>query len=164
MKRFRHATGAGAGTRELVALAQLVVETSVHLTRFVRRAVRSSPPPTLSISGVRALSCVAANPDISVSDVAQHLLVGVPTASKLVDELVARKFLTRAPDKRDRRRLVLRATARGRRVLATAARPAQRQTAALLAELEPAKRARVKEGLTILRDLLTRADAESPHA
>lgn len=164
MKRFHHATDAGADNRELDALAQLVVETSVHLTRFVRRAVRSSPPPALSISGVRALSCVAANPDISVSDVAQHLLVGVPTASKLVDELVARRFLTRAPDKRDRRRLVLRVTPKGRRALATAARPAQRQTAALLAQLEPAKRARVKEGLTILRDLLTRADAESPHA
>lgn len=156
MKQFHEENDGADGGRdpELTATAQLVVDTGVRLGRFVRRAVRSSPPSTLTISGIRALSYMTDNPGVCVSDLADYLLVGVPTASKLVDELVARELATRSTDERDRRRQVLRSTPQGERALSTAARPAQRKVAELLAELPPDERGLVRDGMGVLRELL----------
>lgn len=139
--------------------AQVVLDTAVLLTRFVRRAVRSHPPSDLSLSAVRALSYVVGTPDVCVSDLADYLLVGAPTASKLVDELVGLGLVSRSPDESDRRKVRLRAAPGAEEALSTVARPVREEVTLLLSELDPADRRRVVEGMAIVRGLL-RPDRE----
>lgn len=143
-----------SGGSELESEAQAVVETAVLLTRFVRRAVRSNPPSDLSLSAVRALSYVVGTPDVCVSELADYLLVGVPTASKLVDELVGQGLVSRSTDESDRRRVRLRAAPDAEEVLSTVARPVREEVVLLLSELDPADRRRVLDGMAVLRGLL----------
>lgn len=110
---------------DIAPTAQLVVDTGVRLARLVRWSVRSSPPSTPPMSALRALSFVSSTPRACVSDVAEYLLVGIPTASKLVDELVEHRLIRRGTDERDRRRVVLATTPGAREVLESASRPAQ---------------------------------------
>lgn len=139
---------------EVEKAAHRVVDTAILLTRFIRRAVRSHPPAELSLSAVRALSYIHGTPGVSVSELAAYLLVGAPTASKLVDELEERELVVREADPEDRRRLSLRATPGADRVLATVARPVRSEVARLLAPLSIRERASVVEGMEILRGRL----------
>lgn len=143
---------------EVEVTAQLALETGVRLMRLVRRVVRGTQPTAVSFEGLRTLAFVADNPGICLSDLAEHLWVGMPTASKKVDDLVERGLLQRGADASDRRRLTLSLTRDGERLIATAKRPAHAQVAALLGRLSPAERARVREGLTLLRGLLEPAE------
>ena len=139
--------------------AQLAIETGSRLMRVVRRAVRASSPTTISISGLKTLGFLLDSPGACLSDVADHLFVGVPTASKLVDDLAERGYLARAADSNDRRKLTLTLTADGKEFITTAARPAQERIAEMLARLPEKDRARVREGLVVLRAMLESADA-----
>jgi DNA-binding MarR family transcriptional regulator len=140
--------------------ARVCVETGVRLARLIRRAVREAPGSALSPSRLRALAFLDDNPHACLTDLAEHLIVGAPTASKLVDDLVARRFLSRASDVRDRRRLAMRMTAAGRRALRTAARPAQDRLAELLGKLPKREIARVRAGMEALLPLLVAERAE----
>lgn len=144
----------------IAATAQLCVETGIRLVRLVRRAFRESPETTLTPARVRALAYLDDKPSACLSELAEHLIVGPPTASKLVDDLVMRGLLRRSSDAVDRRRLALRVTAAGRRELATAARPARDRLAQLLELLSEEERLRVHEGLQTLLPLLETAGSE----
>jgi len=135
-------------------IAQLCVETGIRLVRLARRAVRESPVTTLTPSRLRALAYLDDNPSACLSDLAEHLIVGSPTASKLVDDLVARRLIERSPDGVDRRRLMLRVTSAGRTALRTAARPAQDSLRTLVERLSGEERIRVRAGLETLLPLL----------
>ena len=143
------------------ATARLAIETGARLMRVVKRAVRSSAPTTLSLSGLRTLAYLADAPGGCLGDVAEHLLVGNPTASKLVDDLVERGLLERAADTSDRRRLALTVTTEGRRLVTTAARPAQDQIAERLARLKVPERRRIHAALEQLHDLLESVEQEA---
>src|SRR4051812_23753558 len=138
--------------------AQLAIEPGARLMRVVRRAIRSSPPATTSLNGLRTLGYLLDTPGACLSEVADHLLVGVPTASKLVDDLAERGYLTRGSDSTDRRRLTLTLTKEGERFVSTAARPAQERLAELLSRLPADDHTRVRQGLNLLRDVLEPAD------
>jgi DNA-binding MarR family transcriptional regulator len=140
--------------------ARVCVETGVRLARLIRRAVREAPATTLSPSRLRALAFLDDNPRACLTDLAEHLIVGAPTASKLVDDLVERRLLSRSADTRDRRRLAMRVTPAGRRALRTAARPAQDRLTALLARLPARDIARVRAGLEARLPLLVAERAE----
>lgn len=157
MKIFHDASVGGPGS-PLEETAQLAIETGSRLMRVVRRAVRTSPPSSTSLSGLKTLAYLGDTPGACLSDVADHLLVGVPTASKLVDDLAERGYLARGADSSDRRKLTLTLTPEGERFVATAARPAQEEIAALLAKLTESDRRRVRDGLRVLRDMLGPAD------
>lgn len=51
--------------------------------------------------------------DVPLADIIRHLGISKQSAGQLVDMLVARGYLEREPDAEDRRRLVVRLTARG---------------------------------------------------
>ena len=157
MKTF-HDESVTGGTGALDDTAQLAIETGARLMRVVRRAIRSTPPATISLNGLRTLGYLLDTPGACLSEVAEHLLVGVPTASKLVDDLAGRGYLTRGAHVTDRRRITLTLTAEGEHFVSTAARPAQEKLAELLARLPANDHTRVREGLALLRDMLAPAD------
>ena len=150
-----------ADPAEADAIARLAIETGVRLIRIVKRAVRTSPTTaTVSLSGLRTLAYLADSPGGCLSDVAEHLLVGNPTASKVVDDLVERGLLERVADSSDRRKLALTATKAGKHLVTTAAQPAQEQIAERLSRLTPGERESVRAGLQLLHEQLEGADLE----
>ena len=92
--------------REILRAVPLVMRT-------VRDEMRSRRAASLSVPQFRALNFVGRHPGASLSDVATHVGVALPSMSRLVDGLVARKLVVRRGDAGDRRRLILRLTARG---------------------------------------------------
>jgi DNA-binding MarR family transcriptional regulator len=159
MKQFHDARdGAGLPPKdEAHDTARLAIETGARVMRLARRALRRRPSEMLSLSQLRALAYLRDSPGACLGEVADQLLVGAPTASKVVDELVERGLVRREVDPADRRRVLLGTTDAGRELLATVARPAQDELAALVAALPERERRRVREGLGVLRDLLARA-------
>ena len=97
--------------------------------RAIRQQMRSTAGRELSVVQFRTLAFLDRHPGASLSDVKDHIGLTLPSVSKLVQGLLARGFLHRADDPADRRRNVIVATAKGRRVL-EAARAVTRQSLA----------------------------------
>jgi DNA-binding MarR family transcriptional regulator len=151
-------------TAEVEAAAQLALENGVRLVRLIRRVVRQNPNFPVSYEALRAIGFLADHPGICLSDLAEYLWIGVPTASKQVDDLVERGFLTRTPDARDRRRVALSVTPEGAHLIATTRRPVQERLAAMFARLDPDEFDRVRAGLDLLHAVLEPTDQEEENA
>jgi DNA-binding MarR family transcriptional regulator len=85
-------------------MTDAVFETSLLVARLVRAEARRSRPAGLSLSEFRALACLNAFPDCTLTELAEYLGLQLPTASKLADALYRAGNLTRREDERDRRR------------------------------------------------------------
>jgi DNA-binding MarR family transcriptional regulator len=99
---------AGTAARELLHVVMLVMRT---LAADMRRS-----PDALAPAQMGMLMKVAAGP-CTMSALARHQAVSLPTTSKSVDMLVRRGWLERWVDKHDRRQTMVRLTVEGRRVL-----------------------------------------------
>jgi DNA-binding MarR family transcriptional regulator len=135
-------------------IARELVEVCALAVRLVRAEVRRRPTAQLTYAQIRALGAVAGAGGISVNEAAEYLGVGAPTTSKVMSELVDRGLVERggAPD--DRRRVVLRETDRGRRILKEAVEPANVVLAELLDSLREEERVLVLRAVQLLRPLL----------
>ena len=100
---------AGTAARELLHVVMLVMRT-------VAADMRRSPDP-LAPAQMATLMKVSVGA-CTMSALARHLAVSLPTVSKSVDMLVRRGWLERWVDTHDRRQTMVRLTAEGRRVLA----------------------------------------------
>ena len=116
--------------------AQLVV-------RLVRAEVGRRHPANLSLTQLQALDYLSADPDASLSAVADYVGVTLPSTSVLIDGLVARELVARLAASGDRRRLRLRLTAAGKAALRTALDAARAAIADRLVDLAPRDRALV---------------------
>jgi DNA-binding MarR family transcriptional regulator len=94
--------------------------------------------------------------DCSLTELAQHQSVRLPTMSRSVALLVDRGWLERWTPEGNRRQTMVRLTPEGRRVFAWMKRDAEKHVARMLVSLTPAERARVDVGLRILIATLNR--------
>jgi DNA-binding MarR family transcriptional regulator len=118
--------------------------------RLVRTAVRRTRPVNLSVTELRALDYLNANPDASLSAIADYVGLALPTISVLVDGLARRGLVARLPASRDRRRLRLRVTAAGRAALRKVREAARAALADRLVELSPRERTLVARAMAVL--------------
>ena len=137
-------------------VAEAVLEITLLVTRLVAPEVRRLRPKQLSLSHVRALGFLDANPDADLSAVADYVGLALPSMSTLVDGLVRRGLMLRLVDPRDRRRLRLRLTGAGRAALRTALAAARAVLETRFADLPPGDRALVHRAMTRLRPFLMR--------
>jgi len=98
------------------ACARQVLDAVPLLMREIRHEMRQSAPAALSVSAFRALIFAHANAGSSVTELAAHLGVTLPTASVAVDKLTARGLML-APRERGQRRRTLYLSAQGERVV-----------------------------------------------
>ncbi len=91
----------------------------------------------------------------SVSELAHHQAVRLPTISKSISLLVERGWVERWIPEENRRQTMVRLTAEGRRVLAAMRREAEQHIAEALAPLGVKERAQVEAGLAILIRVLS---------
>ena len=133
--------------------AALVMEDIPLLMRLLRTKFREKRVGDLSMAQFRTLAFVDANQGASLSEVAGHIGLSLPSMSKLVDALVNSKRLTREAHGTDRRRICLALTGRGKRELDDAYRHTQSFFTEKFSGLTDQDRAQVVEAINIMKDL-----------
>src|SRR5262245_44148028 len=139
--------------------ATLVMETVPLVMRAIRTEMRRRRPADLSVPQFRALAFVRRNPGASLSDVAEHLGLTLPTTSTLIDLLVARELVDRAPKPTNRRRVTLTLTELGASTYAAAHSDARSSLADRLAGLSNDERATVARAMRLLRPVFMAGEA-----
>jgi MarR family transcriptional regulator for hemolysin len=114
--------------------ARQILQAIPMVMRAIRNEMRSYRGSDLSVPKFRVLIFLNRNEGASLSDIAEHMGLTLPSMSKMIDGLVARNMVIRQMDPGDRRRVTLAPTALGRTVMqsayeATAARLAERLAA-----------------------------------
>ncbi len=124
-----------------------------RVMRVVRAQMRSHRAADLSVPEFRTCAFLNGHAGASLSDLADHIGLTLPTMSKLVEGLVERKMVIREFDPIDRRRVTLTLTGRGRSILQTAVASSQAYLAEALDALSPAERVTVVQAMRALRPL-----------
>ena len=132
--------------RELLHGVMLVMRT---LAAEMRRSRRPLAPAQMG-----SLMRIGAGP-CTMSELARHQAVSLPTISKSVGLLVSRGWVERGAGKDDRRQSMVRLTPRGRRVLANIRQRAERHVAETLAPLALGERAQLVAALRMLTGVLS---------
>ncbi|MGY1755165.1 MarR family winged helix-turn-helix transcriptional regulator [Blastococcus sp. SYSU D01042] len=128
-------------------------ELLMRVARTQRGRWRESLAPwDLSPHQARALRVVTEHDGVRLSDLAEALHIAPRSATEVADGLQERGLVERTPDSRDRRAVVLRPTAEGRRVRAEVGRARAAVDEELLARLPADDRATLARLLTALLD------------
>jgi len=117
----------------------------------LRNGMRSQRPADLTEPQFRTMGFLCHNEGISLSGMAEEFGLTLPTVSKMVDGLVKRELVLREENPRDRRRVTLRLTEKGRSVFEAAKRNTNARLAEMLGTLTPDERAMIVSTLQIMR-------------
>ena len=123
------------------------MEVVPSVMRTIRGEMRRLGTQELTVPQMRTLLFVTRRDGSSLSDVAEHIGLTLPSASRLVDLLVERGLLRRRTSSADRRRIVLAATSRGRSLMESVRAGVQTKVARRLADLSPDVRVALIRGL-----------------
>ena len=136
-------------------VAAQVVEVIPLVMRSIREHMRKHRQADLTVTQFRTLAFIDRNVGTSLSDVADHIGLALPSMSKLIDALVRRKLVVREFDTIDRRRVTLSLTARGRSILETARSETRAVMTETLASLERDELETILTAMQVLRPLFT---------
>jgi DNA-binding MarR family transcriptional regulator len=134
-------------TREVEAVADRLHSAALHLLRRLRtqdEALGVSPPR------LSALSVVVAADPIGIGALAAAEGVSAPTMTRLVDGLERDGLVTRIRDPDDARGVLVRPTARGRRLLTDGRSRRVRSLARALQQLSPDDLAAIRLGADLI--------------
>ncbi len=131
------------------------------LTRIVAATVRCEVGEDTTMPQFRVLAHLAEGP-LTVSDLARRRRVTLQSMGQIVQTLVERGWVMRAPSAADRRQQLLTLTDRGRAQYERVQARAIEQITPLLARLEPAELAAVQAALPALRRVLAGDDPAGP--
>ncbi len=135
--------------------ARQILETMPLLSRWLAAQVRTQTESiSLTIPQFRVLHYVQRRGDCSPSDVARWRDVAAATMSRTVDTLVDKGLLERRRSAEDRRRVYLRLTPTGERLVAEMHAQIERALAAELAQASTEQRARIAAGLAELASFI----------
>jgi len=147
MKQLSKESIYSVGSAECAALLMDVVPpVMIH----IRKEMRSHRALGMSVPQLRVLIFLYRNEGASLSAVSEHIGLGLPSMSKMVDALVERKLVIRKSRSDDRRRVSLRLSAHGIDVLKQTRSKAEADLAEALKSLTPSQRDGIVEALTAL--------------
>jgi DNA-binding MarR family transcriptional regulator len=133
--------------------AREMLEVVPMIMRAIRSQMRSHRTPDLSVPQFRTLAFLGHRQGASLSEVAEHIGLTRPSASKLIDGLVARSLVSRKGSPVDRRRIKLALTKEGRVTLRAAWSAAQAHLANRVAALPSGEQAIVGQAMRTLSSL-----------
>jgi len=133
------------------ACAQEILEVVPVVMRTIRAELRRHRAADLSVPQFRTLAFIDRQADASLSDVAEHIGLTLPSMSKIVEGLVVRKLVTRQTHPTDRRRMTLALTARGLTALQSSRAATRACLAEDLAALSDRQRDTIVQAMGILR-------------
>jgi DNA-binding MarR family transcriptional regulator len=131
--------------------AREVLEVVPLVMRRIRAELRRRSGGDLSVPQLRTLIFLSRNEGTSLSQVAEHVGLTLPSMSSIIDGLVARRLATRGTHPNDRRRMTLALTTRGQTTLRSALRATEAYLRDVFATLPPAERAIVVQSMRTLR-------------
>ena len=145
-----------------LACARQVLDAVPVLMREIRSEMRQSAPAALSVPSFRALIFAHVKPGGSLTELAAHLGVTLPTASVAVDKLTARGLMLTPREGRGQRR-ALYLSAQGERVVRRALEHTVRALGARLQSMPVGQLETLQRSLAELSDQVagsTRASLE----
>jgi DNA-binding MarR family transcriptional regulator len=148
--RAARAGGTASGLLDVTML--LMRSISAHMRQSDRR---------LAPAQVGILARIGEQP-CTLSELAQHQAVRLPTISRSISMLADRGLVERWTPEHNRRQTMVRLTAAGRDALAGIKREAERHVDSVLAEVSTGERAKVDAAIDILRRELGAPAAVSP--
>jgi DNA-binding MarR family transcriptional regulator len=155
--RSARARGAGGATlapdHPATQLADRLHSAAIHLLRRLRRVDTKT-----GLSGPRlsALSVVVFGGPLTLGELAAAEQVKPPTMTRLVRALEARGLVTREPDEHDGRVVRLRATAKGRTLMAEGRARRVRTLADELRELDERDVTALREAVGVVEGVIAR--------
>lgn len=152
MKQFAKETNSSVA-HDLLEVVPLVM-------RFIRAQMRGNRQAGLSVPQFRTLAFISRHVGASLSAIADHLGLTLPSASKLVDGLVAQDLVVRCDSMQDRRRMALNLTPRGAAMLAAAQEATLARLANSLATLPDTEQAGIAAAMQTLRRVF--GNSENP--
>ena len=135
--------------------AHELMDTAPKIIQSIRYEMRRGQRANLSIPQFRSLRFIQRNPDTSLSDLANHLGLTLPSVSKLVDGLVKKGLISRQESTADRRRLTLVLTQSGEAIINSARANAQVNIAKILSNLSNEELNTIHRTLELLNPLFT---------
>jgi DNA-binding MarR family transcriptional regulator len=139
--------------------AREMLEVVPMIMRAIRGQMRSHRRSDLSVPQFRTLAFLGRYQGASLSAVAEHIGLSLPSASKLMDGLVARSLVSREGSPVDRRRVRLALTTRGKVTLREAFAAAQADLADRVAALPADERGKVGQAMRTLRSVFALGEA-----
>ena len=110
-------------------VAQVVLEVVPQVMQHLRAEMRRRRGPEISVLQLRALAYLRRNPGATLSSLADHVGLTLPSMSSQVSGLVARNLIDRSVSAADRRFITLRLTELGSSLLETARQGTQESLA-----------------------------------
>ena len=133
--------------------ARQILEVVPMVMRAIRTEMRSHRGSDLSVPKFRVLIFLNRHAGASLSDIAEHLGLTLPSMSKMIDGLVARNMVTRQMDTKDRRRVTLVLTALGRRAMQSAYNATESRLAERLVVLPASERGIIIKSMQVLESI-----------
>jgi len=133
--------------------AREIMETVPQIMQAVRVEMRSCRGGNIPIPQFRTLRFLQANPDSSLTELAEHLGLTLPSGSKLIDGMVKQELILRRESSSDRRRVTLALTQSGEAIVNQARSSAQDNLAGLLRQLSDADLQTVERAMLLLQPL-----------
>jgi DNA-binding MarR family transcriptional regulator len=137
-------------TKLLDTCAHELMDTAPQIVQAVRVEMRRGRGSDISIPQFRTLRFIQRNPDSSLSNLADHLGLTLPSVSKLVDGLVKQKLVTRKESTTDRRKLILMLTQTGASIVDSARAGARANLAKKLQHLSDNELETISQAMQIL--------------
>jgi DNA-binding MarR family transcriptional regulator len=122
-------------TKLLDACARQLMDTAPQIMQAIRVEMRRGRGSDISIPQFRTMAFIQRNPDSSLSNLAEHLGLTLPSVSKLVDGLVKQGLIIRQESTTDRRCITLVLTDAGASIVNSARTAAQANLAKKLGSL-----------------------------
>ncbi len=141
-------SSAGESAREVLDVVPMVF-------RVIRSELRKYGAKEMSMPQFRTLAFVYRKERASLSEVADHIGLKLPTMSTLVDGLVDRGLIRRREDPEDRRRMTLTLTEQGRSGFESAREATIANLEDRLRQLSPSDRATITASMRLLREAFT---------
>jgi len=136
--------------RLLDTCAQALMETAPQIMQSIRVEMRRGQ--------FRTLRFIQRNPDSSLSDLAEHLGLTLPSVSKLVDGLVKQKLVSRKESPEDRRKITLLLTDTGTAMVDSARADARSHLADKLKQLSDDELQTISQAMQILHPIFVNPD------
>ena len=152
MKTFHNETILSK-TKQSLDTASLLMEVVPGIMSYIRTEMRRRRMPGLSVPHFRALVFIYHHEDASLSQVAEHVGLKLPSTSKIVDALAARKLVIRRQSQEDRRLIRLKLSSSGLNELVRTKHSVETCLADILDALTPEERAGIITALKTLRPL-----------
>jgi len=133
--------------------ARELLEVVPVIMKDIRSEMRTRRSPDLTVPQFRTLAFVDRNRGTSLSAVANHMGLTLPSTSKLVDGLLDRGMLTREDNPADRRRVKLGVTNHGLRILETSRRGTLMYLTGKIASLSTDEREVIVKAMKAMRSV-----------